>query len=218
MEVDDDCNCNSTMIVDKTKMKKILAETEKIQKRIEALKILTDAKLDMIKLKSEAKEKEKVESEVKKILDDVLIKVKDSNYATEKSSDDSAFGGLRPRFSKTLFFIWSCLIGVGIAMIVIGNHYGPKQDNDLAGREPCIPIGLQIEGTSFLLLALTFPLIYKLSQCCKKIDSVLARYLGNLAWLLLLIEILASAFFFCFYTSMAVIGICDISKISFFQV
>ena len=217
MEVDDDCNCNSTMIVDKTKMKKILAETEKIQKRIEALKILTDAKLDMIKLKSEAKEKEKVESEVKKILDDVLIKVKDSNHAAKKSSDDSAFG--RPRFPKTLFFIWSCLIVYGIAMIVVGNHNGPKQDKDQAGREPSIPIGLQIEGTSFLLLALTFPLIYKLSQCCKKVDSVLARYLGNLAWLLLLIEILASAFFFLFYTLMAVIGTyCDISKISFFQV
>ena len=202
--LDDDCN--TTLIVDyKTgqKMDNVLLKFDS-----EVKQILAEAKEEvMVK-----------ESDVKTILEDyeVMLIYGPKKYDTKKSSDISGFFY---KYFWSLFFLWLCLIIIAISLILIGKHYGPKQDNDRTGPTgSSIPIGLQIEGTSFLLLALTFPLIYKLSQCCKKVDSVLARYLGNLAWLLLLIEIMASAFFFFFYTLVAVIGICDISKISFFQI
>ena len=154
-------DCNTTLIGDhKTGQKMDKFESEVKQ-------IIAEAKEEIMV---------KFESDAKKILADfeAMIKYGPEKNDTKKSSDISGF------FSKyfwSLFFLWLCLIIVAISLILIGKHYGSKQDNDRTGPTgSSIPIGLQIEGTSFLLLALTFPLIYRVSLIFQRIDPVLARY------------------------------------------
>ena len=200
--LDDDCN--TTLIVDyKTgqKMDNVLLKFDS-----EVKQILAEAKEEvMVK-----------ESDVKTILEDyeVMLIYGPKKYDTKKSSDISGF------FSKYfwfLFFLWLCLIIIAISLILIGKHYGPKQDNDRTGPTgSSIPIGLQIEGTSFLLLALTFPLIYRVSLIFQRIDPVLARYLRNLAWFILFIELVSSLFLFFASAFVAVINISDEGKTKIF--
>ena len=167
---------------------------------------------------AEAKEEVmvKFESDAKKILTDfeVMAQYGPEKKDTKKSSDISGF------FSKyfwSLFFLWLCLIIIAISLILIGKHYGPKQDNDRTGPTgSSIPIGLQIEGTSFLLLALTFPLIYRVSLIFQRIDPVLARYLRNLGWFLLFIELGSSLFLLFAFAFVAVVNISDEGKKIFF--
>lgn len=101
----------------------------------------------------------KVKDDRKKIpAAEVSIKIKVSS--DEKSSNDSVTPGAPARedfeMPKSLFFIGSCWIVLAISMIAIGNHYDNGHNNQ---DRPRVTICLQIEGSIFLLLALTFPLI-----------------------------------------------------------
>ena len=69
-----------------------------------------------------------------------------------------------------------------------------------------------------LLLALTFPLIYRVSLIFQRIDPVLARYLRNLGWFLLFIELGSSLFLLFAFAFVAVVNISDEGKKNFFFV
>ena len=66
-------------------------------------------------------------------------------------------------------------------------------------------ISLIIEGSILLLLPLTFPLFYRLSLCCQKNAPVLARFIKNIGWVLLLLEIVAFLFTFLCGTVFALV-------------
>ena len=102
------------------------------------------------------------------------------------------------KYQKSVLFIWIVGIvcaSIAIALIVIGNHYGKKQIN-FQFPITLITTCLQIEGTSFLLLSMTGPLVYQLSHFCRERVPVLVRALKNFGLFLLHLEYFAFGFSF----------------------